>query len=250
MNLSEDERSKLISPWTCLMPVSYFAWHEISISTAVWKVYSITTIHSTISRWPNPLDAHVSFTSISSQLKLLWFLCLFGGEKWFCIGWFLFFFYSPWWFFPPGFKDSRPPQFIAFTHLIVTQGFDLSICASSPSLWEKHRNHWQKSSEIDWKNNQTSTSCWRWCFCQLNTVEGIIQTCSITFYNLPGTSPCLVSLVDVVLPERVQPIILGLAQTSKKKSFQSPKHLEISHRLLQDIEKTHWKASTRCIHIL
>lgn len=34
-----------------------------------------------ISRWPNPLDAHVSFTSISSQLKLLWFLCVLEGKS-------------------------------------------------------------------------------------------------------------------------------------------------------------------------
>lgn len=99
--------------------------------------------------------------------------------------------------FPTRFQGFTPPppQFIAFTHLIVTQGFDLSICASSPSLWEKHRNHWQKSSEIDWKSNQTSTSCWRWCFCQLNTVEGIIQTCSITFYNLPVLALCRLSML-------------------------------------------------------
>ena len=136
---------------------------------------------------------HLNFIATETSMISL----CFGGEKWFCIGCFLFFVYSPWWFFPPGFKDSRPPppQFIAFTHLIVTQGFDLSICASSPSLWEKHRNHWQKSSEIDWKSNQTSTSCWRWCFCQLNTVEGIIQTCSITFYNLPVLALCRLSML-------------------------------------------------------
>ena len=227
----------LISRWTCLVPVSYFAWHDISVSTAVWKVYTITTIHSTWSQVAKSFRCscqfHLNFVATETSIISP---CFFEG----CLFCMVFlFFYSPWWFFAvfshgflptrTGFRIQPPPQIRSF--------HPPDRCAG---LRSQHLHELAKPvTEIHWKTNQTSTSCWWWYFCQLDTVEDIIHvlSCSTIYQSLPCVA-CRCCSLEESSTDHSQPGSAPNVWKSRTDSHKTSKKTSIKKLLY-----------TRCFHI-
>ncbi len=146
MSLSEDKRffSHFALDMSCACLLLCLTWH-FSLNGSLESVhYHYHTLYLISSG-----QIFQMLMSVSPQFCRNWnfynFSVFFWGVS-FLYGVFVFLFpmmifcrIFPWFSsHKNGFPDSTPPpKFVAFTHLIVAQGFDLSICTSSPSLWQK-----------------------------------------------------------------------------------------------------------------